>query len=263
MIKIATEFDKFNVSLLNDGALIDVAIWSSSRFQSFPTWLRESNTEVNSHFMRSHWVEIQKSTVIQRAEGRDCSRRNHSTCSHWVEVQKSAAILRAEGRDCSCHKLGIHYPNYCQHCRRDKRSLNDHAFPSRSHLFTYLRASQEPRWRRKWHRTPVFLPGKSHGQRSLAGYSPWGHEELDVTYTKLPPPQTLRTWTRKECVVFSWPKTSSAARSAVGEFLNRVIFTSPALLILKQNWESAIDDWWLDTHFIWPTEYQKMVSRQW
>ena len=30
-------------------------------------------------------------------------------------------------------------------------------------------------WRRKWQPTPVFLPGESHGQRSLAGYSPWGH----------------------------------------------------------------------------------------
>ena len=29
--------------------------------------------------------------------------------------------------------------------------------------------------------TPVFLPGKSHGQRSLAGYSPWGHKESDAT----------------------------------------------------------------------------------
>ena len=29
--------------------------------------------------------------------------------------------------------------------------------------------------------TPVFLPGELHGQRSLAGYSPWGHKELDVT----------------------------------------------------------------------------------
>ena len=28
---------------------------------------------------------------------------------------------------------------------------------------------------RKWQPTPVFLPGKTHGQRSLAGYSPWGH----------------------------------------------------------------------------------------
>ena len=33
------------------------------------------------------------------------------------------------------------------------------------------------RWRRKWQPTPVFLPGKSHGQRSLVGYSPWGHKE--------------------------------------------------------------------------------------
>ena len=31
-------------------------------------------------------------------------------------------------------------------------------------------------WRRKWQPTPVFLPVKSHGQRSLAGYSPWSHK---------------------------------------------------------------------------------------
>ena len=36
-------------------------------------------------------------------------------------------------------------------------------------------------WRREWLSTPVFLPGKSHGQRSLAGYSPWGQKELDTT----------------------------------------------------------------------------------
>ena len=30
-------------------------------------------------------------------------------------------------------------------------------------------------WRRKWQPTPVFLPGKVHGQRSLAGCSPWGY----------------------------------------------------------------------------------------
>ena len=36
-------------------------------------------------------------------------------------------------------------------------------------------------WRRKWQPTPVFLPGKSHGQRILAGYSPWDHKESDTT----------------------------------------------------------------------------------
>ena len=36
-------------------------------------------------------------------------------------------------------------------------------------------------WRRKWQPTPVFLPRESHGQRSLVGYSPWGHKESDKT----------------------------------------------------------------------------------
>ena len=35
--------------------------------------------------------------------------------------------------------------------------------------------------RRKWQPTPVFLAKKSHGQRSLAGYSPQGHKESDTT----------------------------------------------------------------------------------
>ena len=35
--------------------------------------------------------------------------------------------------------------------------------------------------RRKWHPTPELLPGKSHGQSSLIGYSPWGHKELETT----------------------------------------------------------------------------------
>ena len=34
---------------------------------------------------------------------------------------------------------------------------------------------------RKWQPTLVFLPGKFHGQRSLVGYSPWGHKESDMT----------------------------------------------------------------------------------
>ena len=41
-------------------------------------------------------------------------------------------------------------------------------------------AGKIPR-RRKWQPAPVFLPGKSHGQRSLVCYSPWGYKELDMT----------------------------------------------------------------------------------
>ena len=42
------------------------------------------------------------------------------------------------------------------------------------HLYVFF-------WRRQWHPTPVLLPGKSHGWRSLVGYSPWGREESDMT----------------------------------------------------------------------------------
>ena len=48
-------------------------------------------------------------------------------------------------------------------------------------------AMQEPRVRSlSWQdppekETPVFLPGKSHGQRSLVGYGPWGHKKSDTT----------------------------------------------------------------------------------
>ena len=41
-------------------------------------------------------------------------------------------------------------------------------------------------WRRKWHHTVVVLPGKSHGQRSLAGYSPWGHKSSDWAHLSIP-----------------------------------------------------------------------------
>ena len=51
-------------------------------------------------------------------------------------------------------------------------------------------------WRRKWEPTSVFLPGKSHGQRSLAGCSSWGHKESDtaeqLTHSDPDLPQTGR-----------------------------------------------------------------------
>ena len=36
-------------------------------------------------------------------------------------------------------------------------------------------------WRRNWQPTPIFLPEKFRGQRSLKGYNPWGHKESDMT----------------------------------------------------------------------------------
>ena len=52
--------------------------------------------------------------------------------------------------------------------------------------FNYARdwkfsGNQTDVWRRQWHPTPVLLPGKSHGRRSLVGCSPWGCTESDMT----------------------------------------------------------------------------------
>ena len=49
----------------------------------------------------------------------------------------------------------------------------DIALPTKVHLVKARR--------RQWHPTPVLLPGKSHGRRSLVGYDPWGLEESDTT----------------------------------------------------------------------------------
>ena len=45
-------------------------------------------------------------------------------------------------------------------------------------------------WSREWQPTPVFLPKEFHRQRSLAGYSPWGHKEADTTGTNTHTPGT-------------------------------------------------------------------------
>ena len=48
-------------------------------------------------------------------------------------------------------------------------------------LLLYITYSSVSTLRRQWHPTPVLLPGKSHGRRSLVGCSPWGSEESDTT----------------------------------------------------------------------------------
>ena len=77
---------------------------------------------------------------------------------HWVRGKRSSIgfgwWLSSKGSSCQC--------------RRHRRYEFD----------PWIRKTP---WRRKWHSTPGFLPGESHGQRSLVGYSPWGHQESDTT----------------------------------------------------------------------------------
>ena len=56
-------------------------------------------------------------------------------------------------------------------------------------------------WRRKRLPTPVFLPRKSQGQRSLEGYSPWGHKELDMTEHLYTHTQREKYSMKKKCLM--------------------------------------------------------------
>ena len=61
-------------------------------------------------------------------------------------------------------------------------------------------------WRREWESTPVFLPGKSYGQRSLVGYNPWGCKESDrVTNTHVGP-KALDLWILLQILLIRGPR---------------------------------------------------------
>ena len=73
-----------------------------------------------------------------------------------------------------------HWKIYCTKWlirKKERWQINDTNFHRKK-----LRATLENSgWRRQWHPTPVLLPGKSHGWRSLVGYSPWGRWGSDTT----------------------------------------------------------------------------------
>ena len=78
-----------------------------------------------------------------------------------------------DGKECKNHSpcclhglpWGLRWQRICLQCRRPGFSPCTGKIP----------------WRREWLPTPVFLPGESHGQRSLAGYSPWARSDSDKT----------------------------------------------------------------------------------
>ena len=79
-------------------------------------------------------------------------------------------------------------------------------------------------WRKKWQPTPVFLPGKSHGQRSLAGCSPWSHKELDTTDRVTNKPQIPVT---RSCVEVGSSLTPSQKGSFSGLTLKPQVLGPP------------------------------------
>ena len=139
---------------LLSGRLLSVSLrWASLQLRESACLLRKKNGLLGDNIW-SLLAFCQRAALF-RAAGFAVSELRHSV---YVQIHKLGVIItwlpwRLSGKESSCH------------CRR-------HGF--------------EPwvwkiPWRRKWQPTPVFLPGKSHWQRSLVGYSPWGCKSLDTT----------------------------------------------------------------------------------
>ena len=82
----------------------------------------------------------------------------------WVTNTSEHRLFRAIGLDWKCFPDDSDGKSVCLQCGRPRFNPWFRTIP----------------WRRKWQPTPVLLPEKSHGWRSLVGYSPWGHKELDM-----------------------------------------------------------------------------------
>ena len=108
-----------------------------------------------------------------------------TSCPRWIP-----AVLRFLLQLCHIHcmnvslSLGVYF-HWCQHQWKKKHLWASLVAQMVKSLPAYGRPGFHPwvrriPWRREWQPTPVFLPGKSHGERSLEGYSLWGHRELDT-----------------------------------------------------------------------------------
>ena len=116
-------------------------------------------------------------------------KESHSLCDSWVSQRVS------NQRDATCYSTSRHPPVIAGWSRCYFQTNPD--MPSESFPKDALRQPPSSRvgtqdsfcnrftllcnGRRKWQPTPVFLPGESHGQRSLAGYGPQDRQESDTT----------------------------------------------------------------------------------
>ena len=106
-------------------------------------------------------------------------------------------------------------------------------------------------WRRKWQPTPVFLPGKSYGQRSLVGYNPWGPKEPHTAMwldAHSPPAQKTRLlgWPRWTLLLTSCPKEPQSwmesVQSLSWRILNRTIKALVSPLHSSHFWLKDLPD---------------------
>ena len=140
-------------------------------FSGFPWWLNNKESACNA-------IEVGSIPGSGRSPGEGNGNPLQYSClenfmdrgTWWVTVRRTA-------------KSQIQLKQLSTHTCMEQRWAS---LLAQSSACQYRRPGFDPRvgkmpWRRKWQPAPVFLPGESHGQRSLAGYSLRGHKESDMT----------------------------------------------------------------------------------
>ena len=113
-------------------------------------------------------------------------------------------------------------------------------------------------WGRKWQPTTVFLPGESHGQRSLEGYSPWGHKESMGSQWATHIRPTVLNFMGNPCSCETAMFKKSSLSSAFGKCITAKKHTSPCDFDKTQvspHWPLAMPD----TH----PPYSHSLSHKW
>ena len=149
--------------------------------------LQSTFTGQNCQFSIKNLVNTYFVMTVQHVEPMTCVHEVLASSREWNQIWKyenlSTKSYKVNDTGHTCYGLPWWFsgkePVYqCRKCRR-------HGFGPW--------VGKSP-WRRKWQPTPVFLPGESNGQRSLADYSPWGHKESGMTeHTRMPLPIWVTT----------------------------------------------------------------------
>ena len=96
-----------------------------------------------------------------------------NACGKWWKLNELCILVSSAVCVCVCACVCV-LVAHSQRVLLQRAVLYQYQFSGFILYYSY-------RWRRKWQPTPVVLPGKPHGWRSLVGYSPWSHKESDTT----------------------------------------------------------------------------------
>ena len=130
--------------------------------------------KLNNRVPEELWMEVRK--IVQKAVIQTIPKRKKCKKAKWLsEEALQISEKRREEKD-KGEKEGYTHLNAEFHriARREKKAfLSDQCKEIEEN--NRMGKTRDLFWRRQWQPTPVLLPGKSHGRRSLVGCSPWGH----------------------------------------------------------------------------------------